>query len=109
MELQKYNGTIHPEEWLRQVQTYCCLKEIENEQKILKICKLLIDPIITIPDEINSFDELIKALKSHSTFNIFKNSCKRTLQVMKYIPDKEEKYTVKFLAKFFSLCNNAEI
>ena len=109
MELPKYNGTIHPEKWLKQVQAHCYLKEIESEQKILKICKPLIDSIITIPDEINSFDELIKALKSHSTFNIFKNSCKRTLQLMKYIPDKEENYTVKFLTKFHSLCNDAEI
>src|SRR3954466_14182453 len=109
MELPKYNGTIHPEEWLKQVQTYCCLREIENEQKILKFCKLMIDSTITIPNEINSFDELIKALKSHSTFNIFKDSCKRKLQVMKYIPEKEENYTSTFLANFRSLCKNAEI
>src|SRR4051812_13300274 len=59
MEPPKYNGTLHPEEWLKRVQTYCYLKEIENEQRIFKICKLLIDStIITIPAEINSFDEL---------------------------------------------------
>src|SRR5215212_1516752 len=109
MELPKYNGTIHPEEWLKQIQTYCYLREIENVQKILKICKSMIDFTITIPNEINSFDELIKALKSHSTFNIFKDSCKRKLQVMKYIPEKEENYTATFLANFRSLCNNAEI
>ena len=72
MELPNYTGTIHPEKWLKQIQTYCCLKDIENEQKILKICKLLIDSTITIPNEINSFDELVKALKLHKIFDIFK-------------------------------------
>ncbi|RIA86214.1 hypothetical protein C1645_878821 [Glomus cerebriforme] len=109
MELPKYSGTVHPEEWLKQVQTFCYFKSITNEQEILKICKLMIDSTIIIPNEINSFNELIKTLKSHATFNIFKDSCKRKLQVMKYIPEQEENYTATFLANFRSLCNNAEI
>ncbi|CAB4390737.1 unnamed protein product [Rhizophagus irregularis] len=109
MELPKYNGNIHPEEWLKQVQTHCYLKGVENEIQILKICKLMIDSTIIIPKDINSFDELIKSLKSHTTFTIFKNSCKRKLQLMKYNPGKEENYTASFLANFRSLCNYAEI
>ncbi|RIA90466.1 hypothetical protein C1645_769954 [Glomus cerebriforme] len=69
----------------------------------------MIDSTIIIPNEINTFDELIKALKSHTSFNIFKDSCKRKLRVMKYIPEKEENYTATFLANFRSLCNYAEI
>ncbi|RIA81100.1 hypothetical protein C1645_881789 [Glomus cerebriforme] len=109
MELPKYSGTIHPEEWLKQIQTYCYLKDIEDEQKILKICKLMINSTISISNEINSFNELTKALKSHTSFNIFKDSCKRKLQIMKYIPEQEENYTATFLANFCTLCNNAEI
>ncbi|RIA87330.1 hypothetical protein C1645_878104 [Glomus cerebriforme] len=109
MELPKYSGTIHPEEWLKQVKVLCYFKQITNEQEILKICKLMIDSAITISNEINTFDELIKVLKSHSTFNIFKDSCKRKLQVMKYIPEKEKNYTATFLANFRSYCNDAEI
>ena len=109
MELPKYNGTIHPEKWLKQVQAHCYLKEIESEQKILKICKPLIDSIITIPDEINSFDELIKALKSHSTFEIFKNSCIAKLKSMKYVSEKKGGNTASFIANFRSLCKDAEI
>ncbi|RIA86858.1 hypothetical protein C1645_740540 [Glomus cerebriforme] len=109
MKLPKYSGTIHPGEWLKQIQTYCYLKDIDDEQKILKICKLMINPNIPISSEINSFNELIKALKSHTSFNIFKDSCKRKLQVMKYIPEQEENYTATFLANFCTLCNNAEI
>jgi hypothetical protein len=109
MKIPKYCGTIHPEEWLKQVQTFCYLKQITNEQEILRICKLMIDSAITIPNETNSFNELIKALKSHTTFTIFKDSCKRKLQVMRYIPDKEEIYTATFLANFRLFCNYAEI
>src|SRR5204862_486562 len=60
MELPKYIGTVHPEEWLKQVQAYCYLKDIDNEQKILKFCILMIDSNIIIPKEINSFNELMK-------------------------------------------------
>ena len=67
MELQKYTGTIHPEEWLKQVKVYCCFKGIEDEQQILKICKLMIDSTITIPNEVCSFHTLIRVLKLHSS------------------------------------------
>ncbi|PKY45403.1 hypothetical protein RhiirA4_542569 [Rhizophagus irregularis] len=106
MDLPKYTGTIHPEEWVKQVQIYCYLKGIENEEKIIKISKLMIDSTIIIPnvDKINSFEELIKALKLHSTFSVYKNSCKRKLQLIKY--EKEDVAT--FLANFRSLCNWVE-
>ena len=110
MELQKYTGTIHPEEWLKQVKVYCCFKGIEDEQQILKICKLMIDSTITIPNEVYSFHTLIRVLKLHSSFKIFKDSCKNQLQAMKYFSgSREENYTATFLADFRSLCNNAEI
>ncbi|GBC14582.2 hypothetical protein GLOIN_2v1651086 [Rhizophagus irregularis DAOM 181602=DAOM 197198] len=104
MDLPKYTGTIHPEEWVKQVQIYCYLKGIESEGKIIKFSKLMIDYTIIIPNvnEINSFEELIKALKLHSTFSIYKNSCKRKLQLIKYIPEQEDVAT--FLANFRSLC-----
>ncbi|RIA98026.1 hypothetical protein C1645_850553 [Glomus cerebriforme] len=106
MKLKKYSGTVHPEEWIRQVNIYCHIKGIENDKKILKICKLMIDSNIIISNEINSFDELIKALKSHSTFNIYKSLCKNKLQTMKYKPKQD---ITKFLTNFHSLCNDAEI
>ncbi|PKK66987.1 hypothetical protein RhiirC2_12871 [Rhizophagus irregularis] len=66
----------------------------------------MIDSTIIIPnvDKINSFEELIKALKLHSTFSVYKNSCKRKLQLIKY--EKEDVAT--FLANFRSLCNWVE-
>jgi len=109
MDLPKYIGTIHPEEWLKQIQTHCHLKDITDEQKILNICKFKIGSSINIPNDINTLDKLVKTLKSHSTFNIFKDSCKMKLKAMKYIPEKEENYTATFLANFRSLCDDAEI
>ncbi|RGB44242.1 hypothetical protein C1646_678923 [Rhizophagus diaphanus] len=69
----------------------------------------MIDSTLIIPnvDKINSFEELIKALKLHSTFILYKNSCKRKLQLIKYIPEQEDVTT--FLANFRSLCNWVEI
>ncbi|RIA90436.1 MIR motif-containing protein, partial [Glomus cerebriforme] len=106
MELPKYSGIIHPKEWLKQVQTFCYFKQMSNDQEILNICKLMIDSTIIVPGEINSFNELIKALKSHPTFNIFKNSCNKKLQEMKYTSEQD---IAEFLANFRSLCNNVEI
>src|SRR5438874_1835542 len=60
MDLPEYTGTIHPVKWLKQIQICCYLKEITDEQKILRICKLKIDSSINIPDEIDTFDKLIK-------------------------------------------------
>src|SRR2546423_8459580 len=84
-------------------------KQITNEQKLLNICKLMIDSTIIIPNEINSFDELIKALKSHSTFEIFKDTCIVRLRSMVYIPEKKGGSTTNFIANFRSLCSDAEI
>jgi hypothetical protein len=109
MDLPKYIGTIHPDEWLKQIQTYCYLKDIADEQKILKICKFKIGSSINIPNDIDTLDKLIKFLKSHSTFSIFKDSCEMKLQAMRYIPYEEENYTATFLANFRSLCDDAEI
>ena len=106
MDLPKYNGTVHPEEWLKQIQIYCYSKGNSN---VLFFCKLMIDSTITIPNEINSFEELIKALKSHSTFEIFKNTCKVKLKSMKYIPEKDGGNTATFFSNFRLLYKYAEI
>ncbi|RIA90459.1 hypothetical protein C1645_823371 [Glomus cerebriforme] len=109
MELPTYNGTCHPGEYVRQMRAFCKLNRVTNEPEILELCILRINSSIYVPKDIYTLDELIKVLMSHPTFNIFKDSCKRKLQVMKYIPEKEGNYTATFLASFRSLCNDAEI
>ncbi|PKY45402.1 hypothetical protein RhiirA4_542568 [Rhizophagus irregularis] len=110
MELPKYSGTIHPQEWLKQVLIFCYFNQIKDDKEVLNICKTMINSTIIIPNvnEIKSFEELIEALKLHSTFNIFKISCKRKLQMMKFIPEQQDDIAT-FLANFHSLCNDAEI
>jgi hypothetical protein len=108
MEIPIYNGTVHPDEWLNQVQTRCLINNIRNDKEILKLCKLNISLSITFPNEINTLDELSKALKAHPTFVIYKNGRKKKLDKMKFEGGEDEDST-QFLSDFRSLCDNAEI
>ncbi|RIA85905.1 hypothetical protein C1645_741218 [Glomus cerebriforme] len=106
MESSKYDGTIHPEEWVKRIQLFCYLNHITTEQEILEVCKLLIDPKINIAyDNINTIEELIKALKQDIFFIISKDDAKRKLSSMKYISENH----IKFLKEFLTHCYNAEI
>jgi hypothetical protein len=109
MELPTYNGTCHPNKYIKRMRAYCKVNQVTNEKDILDLCILMIDTIITIPNEINSIDALITFLKSHSTFNIFKNTCKAKLKFLKYVSEKEGGNTATFLANFRSLCDDAEV
>lgn len=106
--IPQYNATVHPEDWIREVQTVCLISNIRQERDILRLCKLNIDNSITISNDISSLNELIKALKSHSTFEIYKDGIKRKLDQMKF-EGSEGGDTTKFLAEFRSLCDKAEI
>jgi hypothetical protein len=94
MDFPLYNSTIHPEEWLRQVQTKCILANIKTDKDVLKLCKLNISSEIQIPEDINNINDLIKALKAHPTFSIYKNDCKEKLDNMIF----EGGDTAQFLA-----------
>ncbi|CAB4433837.1 unnamed protein product [Rhizophagus irregularis] len=79
---------------------------IRHEKDILKLCKLHINSWIVINKPINIFNELIKALKTHSSFEIYKNNIKEKLDLMKF---EDGNTVVKFLAEFRLHCDNAEI
>ncbi|RGB36726.1 hypothetical protein C1646_813873 [Rhizophagus diaphanus] len=109
MDIPKYNGTMHPEEWIQQFKaSYCYNNTSENE---VYLCKQLIHPAIKIPsiENISTYDELLIALKAHISFAIFKESCKKKLLKLTYIPEKNGGDTAAFLSKFQTLCYNAEI
>jgi hypothetical protein len=78
-----YDGSIHPSEYIKKMRTYCNFRQITNEQEILKFTIMNIDSTIDIPKNINSFDALINALKSHISFTVFKNSCKKKITSIK--------------------------
>ncbi|RGB36725.1 hypothetical protein C1646_696684 [Rhizophagus diaphanus] len=111
MDIPKYNGTMHPEEWIRQIKASCYYNNVCSDGIHVYLCKQLIHPAIKIPyiDNIPTTNELLNALKAHVTFTIFKESCKRKLLTLKYIPEKNGGNTATFLANFQSLCYNAEI
>ncbi|CAB4389074.1 unnamed protein product [Rhizophagus irregularis] len=109
MEPPIYDGRIHPNEYIKKMRTYCNFRQITNEQEILKFAIMNIDSTIDIPKNITSFDALINALKGHISFNIFKNSCKRKLEVLKYVTEREGGDTANFVTEFRKLCHDAEI
>src|SRR6266498_2081403 len=112
MDCPKYDGNIHPEEYIKEIRAYCEFKQITEEHEILKFSKMMIDPTINLHTEIleiKSCKDLIDVLKEHITFAIFKSSCKRKLQLLKYHVEREGGDTPKFIANFRSLCRNAEI
>ncbi|PKC73032.1 hypothetical protein RhiirA1_530722 [Rhizophagus irregularis] len=110
MDPPKYDGTIHPEEWMQQFKVFCCANKMSySEEKYL--WKQLIHPAIKIPsiENISTHDELLNALKAHVSFDIFKESCKKKLLELKYIPEKDGGDTAILLSKFQTLCYNAGI
>jgi hypothetical protein len=108
MDFPKYDGNIHPDEWINDIQNHFKIKNI-NDVDCLKIAISLIDPIISLPDEIDSLEKLRNALKEDISFTVFKNTNKRLLRLLKYIPEKNNVETPKFISKFRKYCYNAEI
>src|SRR5436190_24386501 len=95
MDIPRYDGNIHPDEWINNIQ--------------LNNAKSLVDSTISLPTGINSFEELRNALKEDISFTTFKNTNKRKLHSLKYIPERKGGNTSKFISNFRKLCYNAEI
>src|ERR1043166_2843447 len=105
MELQKYDGNVHPDEWINNLQLYFHSKNLDR----VYVAKLLVDSTISLPTGINNLEELCNALKKHISFTVFKNTNKKKLQLLKYFPEREGGDTTKFGSTFRKLCYNAEI
>src|SRR3954453_20594132 len=109
MDIPKYDGNIHPDEWISDIQKYFKLRKIDVDD-YLEIATLLVDStIISLSTEIDSFEKLRNALKEDISFTVFKNTNKRKLQSLKYIPEQEGGDTSKFISNFHKLCYNAKI
>jgi hypothetical protein len=104
----KYDGSIHPDEWINDIKKYYNIWE-DNYGGFLNIAKSLINPTIKLLTEINDLEELRNALKNDITFTVFKDSNKRKLLSLKYISEKDGGDTFKFLTDFRNLCYNSEI
>src|ERR1044072_4802328 len=108
MDIPKYDGNIHPDEWISDVQKYFKLRKI-NRDDYLEIAILLVDSTILLSTEVDSFEKLRNALRNDISFTVFKNTNRRKLQSLKYIPEQEGGDTSKFISTFRKLCYNAEI
>ncbi|PKY42757.1 hypothetical protein RhiirA4_540632 [Rhizophagus irregularis] len=108
MDFPKYDGNIHPNEWINDIKRYFKLKNTKISDR-LSIAISLVDPIISLPSEIGSLDKLCNVLKEDISFTVFKNTNKRMLQSLKYVPENKGGNTSKFISKFRKLCYNAEI
>src|SRR5688572_16410964 len=103
----KYDGTIHPDEWINQLRN--CYHAYWEYVDLITYAKSMVDSSILIPENLTEISELINLLKQHITFTVFKNSCKRKLQLLNFIPERQGGDTTRFIAKFRSLCHDAEI
>src|SRR5436305_446789 len=108
MDIPKYDGNVHPDEWINDIQKYFKLRQIIYYD-CLEIAKLLISSNIKLPARICNFEELGNALKEDIFFTIFKNTNRGKLQSLKYIPERKGGDTSKFISDFCKLCYNAEI
>ncbi|PKC65565.1 hypothetical protein RhiirA1_420291, partial [Rhizophagus irregularis] len=79
MDISKYNGNIHPDEWILDIQKYSYMWE-KNYGGFLNTAISLVDPTIKLPTEIRDIEELRNALKENISFTVFKNTNKRKLQ-----------------------------
>ncbi|GBB96133.1 hypothetical protein RclHR1_02690018 [Rhizophagus clarus] len=109
MDLQKYDGKIHPDEWINDVQTYFNIKQRHNLINNINIVISLVDPTIKLPTGIDNYEKLRNALKEDISFTVFKNTNKRKLQSLKYNPERKGGDTSNFISTFRKLCYNAEI
>ncbi|RIA79384.1 hypothetical protein C1645_840820 [Glomus cerebriforme] len=60
-------------------------------------------------DRIDDIEKLYKALKENISFIVFKNTNRRKLQSLKYIPESNGGDTAEFISNFRKLCFNAKI
>ena len=107
--MTRYDGNIHPDEWINDVQQYCEMMEIVGSKPRLNTAKSFVDSTISLPTGIDSLEKLRNALKDDVSFTLFKNMNKRKLQSLKYIPERNGGNTFNFILNFRKLCYNAEI
>ncbi|RGB31108.1 hypothetical protein C1646_817533 [Rhizophagus diaphanus] len=108
MDFPKYDGNIHPNEWINDIKRYFTLKNTNINDR-LGIAISFVDPIISLSAEFDSLDKLCNVLKEDISFTVFKNTNERMLQSLKYVPENKGGNTSKFISKFRKLCYNAEI
>jgi hypothetical protein len=109
MDFPKYDGNIHPDEWINDLQKYDYFWRERYNLSYLEMAISLVDSTIKLPTGIDNIEKLRNALKEDISFTVFKNTNKRMLQSLKYVPERKGGNTSKFISKFRKLCYNSEI
>ncbi|CAB4411259.1 unnamed protein product [Rhizophagus irregularis] len=104
----KYDGNIHPDEWINDIKIKYYNMWKNNYGEFLNTAKSLINSTIKLPTEINDLEKLRDVLKKDISFTVFKNSNKRKLQSLKYKYERDGGDTLKFFTEFRNLCYNSE-
>ena len=64
MDIPKYDGNIHPDEWIKDIHTYFNHSgQLEASVRSLMTAKSLVDSTIKLPTGIGSLEQLRNALK----------------------------------------------
>src|SRR3954452_24843647 len=89
MDLPKYDGNVHPDEWINDIRKCFNLMQMNHvndyEEYYVEVAISLVHPAIKLPS-INDYKELSNALKEDISFMIFKITNKAKLQALRYIP-----------------------
>jgi hypothetical protein len=101
-----YDATLQPEAWVKELRFFCALQGIRDQATVLDIAILRIDNNIPIPHDIDSFNSLIRVLKDHVTHSVFRADSLGKLNKLKCEHNRDMS---EFIAKFTSLCSNANI
>ncbi|CAB4411290.1 unnamed protein product [Rhizophagus irregularis] len=109
MDVPKYDGNIHPDEWIKDLQKYDYFWRKNYDSTYLKMAISLVDSTIKLPTGIDTYEKLSKALKEDISFTVFKNTNKKMLQLLKYVPESRGGNTSTFISRFRKLCYDAEI
>ena len=89
MDLQKYNGNIHPDEWINDLITKFNHNGSGSKVNCLDTAISLVDSTIKLPTGIKDIEKLRNALKEDISFTVFKNTNKRKLQSLKYATEEK--------------------
>ncbi|PKC53692.1 hypothetical protein RhiirA1_509582 [Rhizophagus irregularis] len=101
MDVPKYDGNIHPDEWMKDLQKHNSFWKAIYNLDYLNTAISLVDSTIKLPTGIDTYEKLGKALKEDISFTVFKNTNKKMLQLLKYIPESRGKY----LSSINNLCD----
>ncbi|GBC45732.2 hypothetical protein GLOIN_2v1837337 [Rhizophagus irregularis DAOM 181602=DAOM 197198] len=94
MDVPKYDGNIHPDEWIKDLQKYDYFWRKKYNLTCLDMAISLVDSTIKLPTGIDTYEKLSKALKEDISFTVFKNTNKKMLQLLKYVPESRSELIV---------------